>query len=388
MKLKKKYLSNISSVTALVVSIFAIAIAYKSCAISEESLRFSQKKYYGERALFLKAEFKSGEIQLIPINKNIQIMGGMVYLPSELSLSFYFNYPNIRFLDHLLKGNLQYFLEKKLNVPIDSITIGQNDLPLIIKTNYIAGGDLYTDISVYYLKYDMFLYKSTELKSSKIIFLSLNFNKRLPIDKKFSYYINVVDNLWKVESDFKTFSDSSTYFGNKSSELNYANRFEEALVYAEKSIILNNFSGSAWSNKAYALQQLGRYEEALDSYNKAIANNPKLVVVWSNKALSLTEMGRNEEALASVNQAIKLDSNYTYAWNNRAHVQLILNRNEEALFSAKKALSLDSSYVLNWIRVGDCFLSLNKRKKAIIYFRRAVSIDSMYSNIIDIPNFE
>ena len=52
-------------------------------------------------------------------------------------------------------------------------------------------------------------------------------------------------------------------------------KFDDALVFFEKALFLNQDDPDLWNYKGIALRSLGRYEEAMDCFNKSLEIEPR-----------------------------------------------------------------------------------------------------------------
>ena len=52
-------------------------------------------------------------------------------------------------------------------------------------------------------------------------------------------------------------------------------KFDEALDFFERALILNQDDPDLWNNKGIALRSMGRYEEAMECFNKSLKIDPR-----------------------------------------------------------------------------------------------------------------
>jgi|TARA_B100000809_G_C14654416_1_gene357198 Flp pilus assembly protein TadD len=52
-------------------------------------------------------------------------------------------------------------------------------------------------------------------------------------------------------------------------------KFDEALDFFERALILNQDDPDLWNSKGIILRSMGRYEEAMESFNKSLKIDPR-----------------------------------------------------------------------------------------------------------------
>jgi len=52
-------------------------------------------------------------------------------------------------------------------------------------------------------------------------------------------------------------------------------KFEEALGFFEKALLLNQNDPELWNHKGIALRSIGRYDEALECFNRSLEIDPR-----------------------------------------------------------------------------------------------------------------
>ena len=94
-------------------------------------------------------------------------------------------------------------------------------------------------------------------------------------------------------------------------------------------------------NKGYALSLLGKFEDALEYHEKALVIDDKNEKTFVNKALALGGLGKYEDSLKNSEHAISINQNYSKAWNNAGYALHKLGKSEDGLEYVEKALELD-----------------------------------------------
>ena len=83
-------------------------------------------------------------------------------------------------------------------------------------------------------------------------------------------------------------------------------RYNEAVQFYDRAILINPQLETAWFNKGNALYMQGNYEEALQVFDKAIEINPQDAITWNCRGLTLIKLGRTVEANESFAKAKEL----------------------------------------------------------------------------------
>ena len=119
-----------------------------------------------------------------------------------------------------------------------------------------------------------------------------------------------------------------------------ADKFKEALTWADKALTLNPDDTSALSERAGALQKLALYEKSLAAYNEAIKLSPKDPGLYVLKSSLLMTLGDYPNAEDQLSTAILLaPKDYVPRWW-RARVRSLLGQSKEALVDLEIAQKL------------------------------------------------
>lgn len=150
----------------------------------------------------------------------------------------------------------------------------------------------------------------------------------------------------------------ASYWFEEANNLSKGGSYEEAIVYYDKAIKINQSYAEAWNGKGLALAYQKNYEEALACYEKATDINPLYADAWNNKGWSLEELIKYEEAIQCYDEAIKINSNHYEAWNNKGISLFYLKRYDDAIKCYNRAAELKSDW-------GDPYWNLAKLYNAI-----------------------
>ena len=93
--------------------------------------------------------------------------------------------------------------------------------------------------------------------------------------------------------------------------MDYYNDLEGAQKDFIAAIQVNPNNDDVLNNQGLLLERLEKFDEALVYFNKSLAVNARDAVTYSNRAKLLTErFGRHADALADYNKALELNPNY------------------------------------------------------------------------------
>ena len=93
--------------------------------------------------------------------------------------------------------------------------------------------------------------------------------------------------------------------------------------------------------KAIVLNSIGRFDDALPYLDKALLIDPNNVLALINKGISLDGLGRFDEEMTYYDKALSIDPNNKNAINNEAAVLINLGKIDQAIQYYDKALSID-----------------------------------------------
>ena len=225
-----------------------------------------------------------------------------------------------------------------------------------------------------------------------------------PLEKSSSDVVNVIapaplDTVGSENDDFEG------VYRQGLAELEAGN-YEQALMFFERAIAINENQAEVWTKQAVALQNLNRIGEAIEANQTAIAlmkgnqlsatnnflNNstqskvefspsiPEPVVnldvakIWFEQGNSLYSKGRYQEAIASYDNALKIEPDYHETWYNRGLALWNLGRWEEAIASYDNALKIKPDKHEAWYSRGNALADLGRNEEAIASYDEALKI--------------
>ena len=156
------------------------------------------------------------------------------------------------------------------------------------------------------------------------------------------------------------------------------NRYEDALLYYNKAIRIQENYIQAWNQKGNALYELKKYEKALQAYDKAIQINPENSQTslnnWIGRGLVLQQLKRFNEALSSFAKAVQIEPKSHIAWQGQGDILFKLKRYKEAIEAYKKTVDLNKSSYNNWYKLGQCYHKMEEYKEARKAYEKAVEV--------------
>jgi hypothetical protein len=99
----------------------------------------------------------------------------------------------------------------------------------------------------------------------------------------------------KIETN-ETEIASAELWLEKGNYLYEQGRYDEAVVFYDRSLLLNPQLDAAWFNKGNALYMQGNYDKALQAFDRTIEINPQDANAWICRGLTLKKLDRTVEA--------------------------------------------------------------------------------------------
>jgi tetratricopeptide (TPR) repeat protein len=118
----------------------------------------------------------------------------------------------------------------------------------------------------------------------------------------------------------------------------------EAVLYFQRALAGGGPDPQVFAALADALAMSSRYEEALSFYGKALVLRPDAVEVRYNAARILIAMGRVDEAIGHLREAVRIKPDYARAHNNLGSALLMQKRLDEAVYHFQEAVRIDPGY--------------------------------------------
>ena len=233
----------------------------------------------------------------------------------------------------------------------------------------------------------------------------------VPLEKSSSDVVNVIVPAPLDKSSSENDDDFEGFYRQGLAELEVGN-YEQALMFFDRAIAINENQAEVWTKRAITLQNLNRIGEAIEANQRAIGlikenqllatNNfldnstqskvefspsiPNPIVnlddagIWFENGNSLYSKGRYQEAIASYNNALKFKPDSLNAWYNRGIALRDLGRWEEAIASFDNALKIKPDFHIAWNDQGNALQKLERNEEAIASYDHALKIKPDYPN--------
>lgn len=127
--------------------------------------------------------------------------------------------------------------------------------------------------------------------------------------------------------------------------LSATGNIDEAMKAYDRAIGLIPPSSTAelalvWADRTEELAAADRWEDALSSANRTLELDPKNSVMWHFKAFILTNLGRKADALATFDEALRQNPNDILSWQYKAGLLVEMKRYNESLEAYERVLEL------------------------------------------------
>jgi len=162
------------------------------------------------------------------------------------------------------------------------------------------------------------------------------------------------------------------------------NRFEDALRWFERALLMNPHHLAAFESMGITQERLGRVEDAIQTMESLTQAAPDHVMAWTNLSRYYAQAGR-------IADAEKLKGHVTYlvmkreagekAAERKARENKVLERAhlEERVGLFEQVLSLDPEDVVANFGLGKVLLDLERWEEAVPCFRKAIEKQVSYS---------
>ena len=150
-----------------------------------------------------------------------------------------------------------------------------------------------------------------------------------------------------------------------------SNKYEEAIIYFDKTIKLDSNFYNAWDDKGVCLQHLKKYQKAILNFDKAIEINPDFEGAWINKGDALDDLGEYEEAIRCFDKAIEINPKNSNLWNDKGVALEDLKKYVDAIKCFEISFNIKNNY-MPLLNIGMSYYSLKMYDKAVVYFDKAL----------------
>lgn len=148
-------------------------------------------------------------------------------------------------------------------------------------------------------------------------------------------------------------------------------KYEEAILFYDKTLSNLPRFANAWRKKGDALSQLKKYSEALGCYEKALQIEPDSSDLLSLKGICLADLKEYDDALVCFEEAILIEPKHAAAWNFKGVCLFSLEKFEKALECFEKAIKYNPEFTVAWYNKGGALQKLGKMKESEKCYEKA-----------------
>jgi tetratricopeptide (TPR) repeat protein len=162
---------------------------------------------------------------------------------------------------------------------------------------------------------------------------------------------------------------------DRSGALSLLERYDEAVLAAERAIQIDPTLQRAHFARGVALRRLGRPEEALREFDRSLELAPDRPESLLERGIALQELKRPEEALASWDRAIRLAPEKPQPHNNRGLYFDSIGKHAEALENYDRALKAEPRYYVTHVNRSISLSRLGRLPEALEAIDRALALN-------------
>ncbi|MGX9728077.1 MAG: tetratricopeptide repeat protein [Candidatus Electronema sp. VV] len=135
---------------------------------------------------------------------------------------------------------------------------------------------------------------------------------------------------------------------------------------------------------AYYLEQEGRFEESILYYEKSIFINPNNEKNYHLLGRLYTKTGKFKEAFALYQKGIEVNNGSKEIYNSIGKLMYILKKYEESIFYFKKSIEIDRKYIAPYINMANSLAMIGYTESALESYNTALlydqeHIDALYN---------
>jgi Flp pilus assembly protein TadD len=165
------------------------------------------------------------------------------------------------------------------------------------------------------------------------------------------------------------------FYSNRGAELLRKSQERDALVWLQKSVVIDPELARGWINLGVALRRTGDAAGAEAAYRKALESDPAAVAAYQNLAALLFAAGRAREGDELMALSGKLDIRNPFNFLSLGDVALAHGRFEEARRFYRKAERLEGAGAEAEAALGQLALAKGDKREARRWFHKAAARD-------------
>ncbi|CAK64758.1 unnamed protein product (macronuclear) [Paramecium tetraurelia] len=164
--------------------------------------------------------------------------------------------------------------------------------------------------------------------------------------------------------------------------------YHDAIVFAEKALLIESKHVKSLFIKAECLRMLGRFNDAIIWIDKALSIDSKNINSLYTKAECLFMIDNYKEAILWADKTLSIDSKHLNCLFTKAYSLYMIDNYNEAILRADKALSIDPKHVNSLFtksikqnkNLAECLQRLGNYNDAIFWADKTLLIDSKHVN--------
>jgi len=167
---------------------------------------------------------------------------------------------------------------------------------------------------------------------------------------------------------------ADTWYAMGNQALFQAGRYEQAVLYFNKTTELFPRHIQAWYCKGLSYKKLGHYQDSILCYQETLSIDPTFINAWYDLAYIFDKTGMTEKSVTCYKHVIRLDPSHTDAWYRAGQAMMTLHKYKEAVNYFNSVLRLDPSHAMAWYSRGEAMKTLDKFDEADFCFGRVSEI--------------
>jgi len=158
----------------------------------------------------------------------------------------------------------------------------------------------------------------------------------------------------------------------------HSSNFDEALVFFNKCLGINNESSDIYFNLGLIYKKKGLLEVSEKNYRQAIKLNPNFLDTYINLGVVLEQQGKHNDCLNILEDFIKKDKSSYKAYFNLANILIKLNRTEESVDNYNKAIKINDNEAEIFFNLALALKKIGNYDDAITNYNKAIRLKPDY----------
>jgi tetratricopeptide (TPR) repeat protein len=158
----------------------------------------------------------------------------------------------------------------------------------------------------------------------------------------------------------------------------HSSNFDEALVFFNKCLGINNESSDIYFNLGLIYKKKGLLEVSEKNYRQAIKLNPNFLDTYINLGVVLEQQGKHNDCLNILEDFIKKDKSSYKAYFNLANILTKLNRIEESVDNYNKAIKINDNEAEIFFNLALALKKIGNYDDAITNYNKAIRLKPYY----------